>query len=349
MVFLLRDPSDGNDYVLLGNRSAGKKDFPGALAVPGGRIKEFESPVNAVLRVFRLEAGIQIKLVSNAGEPADVRLPQLGNRPEKLWFTGIYASPDTRVNGTRGGGSQCFAVYTEAGREAVEPLLFSRHDMENLRFVPVKEIPGMDLAFQQKDMVTDTLRLLDINYLKDEYLAVYTPDGIPTGEKVLRGDAHKTGVWHAASHIYVCRKNAAGETEILLQRRSHSKDTYADKLDTSSAGHVEAGMGFPDTAVKELGEELGLTVSPEELAFAFDRTVDHTWDEHGKTLTDREYDRVYLLWLDVPAESLQLQKEEVSEAVWMTAKEIARRVAEGDEEICTNKDEIADLMEHLKK
>ena len=348
MVFLVRDPADEKDYILLGTRNAGKKDFPNTAAIPGGKIREFESPVNAVARMFYTETGLRVKIADNTKEPADVLLPQLSDRVERMWFTGIYASPDTRVNGTRGGGSQCFAVYLRADIAALTPLLYSRHDMEDLRFVPVKEIPGMDLAFQQKDMVIDTLRMLDIDYQKAEALAVVDACGHFTGESVSRAKAHSDGVPHGAAHIYVWRKNAAGETEVLLQRRSHNKDSYPDCLDTSSAGHVEAGMDYLSTALKELEEELGLTPDAADLAPGFDQSIHTERLENGKPFIDREYNRVYFLQADPPRAALRLQKEEVSEVVWLPLSEITARIAAQDAEICVNPAEWERAAAYLK-
>ena len=46
--------------------------------------------------------------------------------------------------------------------------------------------------------------------------------------------------------------------ELLLQKRSHDKDSFPDCYDISSAGHVPAGSSVLDSAIRELSEELGI-------------------------------------------------------------------------------------------
>ena len=70
------------------------------------------------------------------------------------------------------------------------------------------------------------------------------------------------------------------------------------------------------TAVRELSEELGLTVSAEELRYC---------------LMVRRKDAfcyVYMMKKDIPAESLSLQECEVAAAEWMTLGQVDRMVAE---------------------
>ncbi len=330
-VFLVKDPADGRDYVLLGKRSAEAE----VRSVPSGNVGASQSPLAAAEEIFYTETGLRMEISDRASGPCAVSFPQLAGLTAEMRFTGVYTAC--------GGESEahCFAVYLQADPCELMRFLSVRGGMEDPVFVPVTAIAGMDLTGRQKDAVIDALRLLDIDFQKAEDLAVVTPAGEFTGAAVPRGVAHSEGVMHGASHIYICRRNAAGEIEILLQRRSHNKDTYADCLDTSSAGHVEAGMDYLSTALKELAEELGLVVPPTALEFAFDQTVNEVWQENGKTLTDREYDRVYFLWMDPPPGTLSLQKEEVSEVLWLPLTEISGRIAAGDAEICINPAEFS--------
>lgn len=55
-----------------------------------------------------------------------------------------------------------------------------------------------------------------------EILDVVDENGNPTGETVERTVAHKTGVRHRTSHVWVVRKNN-GSMEILLQKEVKTK------------------------------------------------------------------------------------------------------------------------------
>lgn len=161
IIFIVDNCADCKRYVLLGEREPDKTDFPGATAVPGGGILLYESPVDAAVRVFELETGIDLCVVDNTKEPAIISIRQLSAHEEKLHFVGIYASADERINGTKGGASQCFCSLVNADIKTIEKYLFSRHDMENLRFVLIEDALEMKLAYEQSKMLRDAVKCLD--------------------------------------------------------------------------------------------------------------------------------------------------------------------------------------------
>lgn len=180
-----------------------------------------------------------------------------------------------------------------------------------------------------------------------EQLEVFLPDGTRTGKGVDRKRAHAEGILHGASHIFICRKEN-GAIEMLLQRRSPNKDSYPGCLDISSAGHVERGSDFEETALKEMSEELGLNVPPQELKMLFIQHVNLTSNFHGEQFIDREVNAVYLY---IPKEELHftLQPEELSEVIWMDIEAVLERVREGDSEYCLEADEFEKAVEKIRE
>jgi 16S rRNA (adenine1518-N6/adenine1519-N6)-dimethyltransferase len=77
-----------------------------------------------------------------------------------------------------------------------------------------------------------------------------------------RGQVHANNLLHRAVHILIF--NSSGE--VFLQLRSHSKDRYPLRWDSSAAGHVSAGEDYDQTARRELLEELGIDTSLKEVA-----------------------------------------------------------------------------------
>jgi 16S rRNA (adenine1518-N6/adenine1519-N6)-dimethyltransferase len=69
-----------------------------------------------------------------------------------------------------------------------------------------------------------------------------------------RGEVHGNNLRHRAVHIFVINRNG----ELFLQKRSRRKDRHPLLLDSSAAGHVEAGEEYDETARRELEEELGV-------------------------------------------------------------------------------------------
>jgi len=77
-----------------------------------------------------------------------------------------------------------------------------------------------------------------------------------------RREVHGNNLRHRAVHIFLF--NRAGD--LLLQKRSQTKDQHPGLWDSSSAGHVGAGEEYDATAGRELEEELGVSAGLERVA-----------------------------------------------------------------------------------
>ncbi len=75
--------------------------------------------------------------------------------------------------------------------------------------------------------------------------------------QAMRAEVHRTGLKHRAVHVMIF--NARGE--IFLQKRSLKKDTFPGAWDSSSAGHLDRGESYDACALREVWEELGITLT----------------------------------------------------------------------------------------
>lgn len=172
-----------------------------------------------------------------------------------------------------------------------------------------------------------------------EILDVVDENGNPTGQTVERKKAHEEGIMHRTSHVWLLRKKQ-GKVQILLQKRSEIKESFPGCYDISSAGHIPAGMDFAESAIRELQEELGISVSNEDLVFCGDRTV--IWDDsfYGRPFHDRQYSRVFILWWDMDEEEFIVRKEEVDSVHWMDLDECIEAVETNRIRHCIYTDEL---------
>ena len=108
-----------------------------------------------------------------------------------------------------------------------------------------------------------------------------------------RATVHAERLLHRAIHIFVL--NNAGE--LFLQRRSHRKDTFPRKWDSSAAGHVDLGESYEACATRELREELGLVDQPREIGRV-----------PASEKTGQEFIRIYQAEAD---EIIDLNEEEI--------------------------------------
>ena len=58
---------------------------------------------------------------------------------------------------------------------------------------------------------------------------------------------------YCRKRVFICRKQH-GAIDVLLPRRSLCKDSFPGCLDTYSAGHIDRGSHFLETAIKEMSE-----------------------------------------------------------------------------------------------
>lgn len=158
-----------------------------------------------------------------------------------------------------------------------------------------------------------------------EIIDIIDESGSPTGQVVERETAHRQGILHRTSHVWLLRKKD-GKTEVLLQKRSKIKDSNPGCYDISSAGHIPAGVDFIPSALRELEEELGIQVNAEELIYCGQRRIFYENSFYGRPFVDNQVSNIYCLWKDVEPERMILQKEEVEAVCWLGLEECKRLV-----------------------
>lgn len=166
-----------------------------------------------------------------------------------------------------------------------------------------------------------------------EQFDIVDENGQPTGETVERIFAHENGIRHRAAHIWIARKGEGG-WQVLLQKRSMDKDSFPGMLDTSSAGHIQAGDEPLESAIRELFEELGIAAQKEELHFAGMFQIYFEKPFHGRLFKDYEITYVYIYTNAVEIEQLTLQKEEVEAVAWFDLEDVYQACQRHDERFC---------------
>lgn len=140
-----------------------------------------------------------------------------------------------------------------------------------------------------------------------------------------RSEAHAKGLWHQTFQCWVW-DNAVGEGALLFQERHPDKDTFPGLLDISCAGHLLAGERVED-GVRELDEELGLSVSFKELIPC---GIFPEEDRISSELIDREFCHVFLYPCSQPLTDYRLQEEEVTCLYRISIADVRRLAVETD-------------------
>ena len=179
-----------------------------------------------------------------------------------------------------------------------------------------------------------------------EYLDIVDEEGIPTGRIVSRDEAHGAGIRHRTAHVWIARLRG-GRWEALLQKRSMMKESFPGLYDTSSAGHIPAGEEPLPSALRELGEELGIYAKPDELTFIGKFRTRYERVFHGKPFRDNEVTWVYLYTGAVDADKLTLQASEVDEARWFDVELVGEEIKTDRSRVCVPSGGFGLLMNYL--
>ena len=179
-----------------------------------------------------------------------------------------------------------------------------------------------------------------------EFFDVVDDLGNPTGVTVDRERAHAEGIPHRTAHVWIVRRKN-DKVQILLQKRCENKDSFPGCYDISSAGHIPAGVGYIDSAIRELKEELGVDIRPEALVYCGVKNIVFDSVFHDKEFHDKQISKGFMLWLDLEEDEFTIQQEEIEEVKWMDFQECKIAVRDNTIPNCILLDELEMLEPHL--
>ncbi len=104
----------------------------------------------------------------------------------------------------------------------------------------------------------------------DELFDIYNESGVRIGVAPRRECHGNPALLHRTAHVVIFHPEGGA---LLLQKRSYGKDIQPGKWDTAVGGHLNLGEEYPEGAVRELREELGVTVSASSLQHLFDSRI----------------------------------------------------------------------------
>ncbi len=134
-----------------------------------------------------------------------------------------------------------------------------------------------------------------------------------------RGEVHRLGLMHRAVHVLVF--NTRGQ--VFLQKRSMSKDRQPGLWDSSASGHLDTGEDYDACAVRELREEIGLSLSaPPQRLFKLPASPQ----------TDQEHVWIYRCVAEGP---FSLHPEEIETGDWFAPEAVTRWMRERSQDFAS--------------
>lgn len=162
------------------------------------------------------------------------------------------------------------------------------------------------------------------------------------GEKIGVVDkdiAHEKGLWHKSVHVWLLND----KNQILLQYRCAEKKLYPNTWDCSFAGHISAGESSIQAVQREGKEEIGIDVDLDKLNFILTNRECIKYED----INSNEFVDIYFLRQNFSLEDIKFQKEEVSDAKYVSLDEFFDLM--NNDKLLPHKIEYMVLREYLDK
>ncbi|GAA0680119.1 MULTISPECIES: NUDIX hydrolase [Clostridium] len=134
---------------------------------------------------------------------------------------------------------------------------------------------------------------------------IYDKDRNNTGRTVVRGEKLKEGDYHLVIHAWIVNSDG----KLLIQKRAKTVKAWPNMW-AMTGGSAIKGENSYEACLREVSEELGIKPDMENAKVAF---------------TSLRQDKITDVWIvrqNFPVNQCRLQKEEVSDAKWVSKDEI---------------------------
>ena len=136
-----------------------------------------------------------------------------------------------------------------------------------------------------------------------------------------RSEIHSRGLLHRSAHVLIF--SDGGVPEILLQKRSASKDIHPGKFTAACSGHVDSGEDYGEGVLRELREETGIRLDSPSV-------LDFVGKISPRPETGMEFVAVYAM--RAPRDiRLSFSPEEIDGFEWVPVREFEERILESPE------------------
>lgn len=177
---------------------------------------------------------------------------------------------------------------------------------------------------------------------QEEYFDIVDQNNRLTGEVKAKSEVHAKGLWHRASHIWAVNHNG----QILVQKRAKTKKARPLLWDVTVGGHIDAGEDVAVSAVREMEEELGIKISPEDLEFLFITKEANQADPNG--YIENVFQHVYVLKKDIKPEDCKLLEYEVEAVKYLSADELEYSIKNNPKQWMTHWEEYDKIIKYVR-
>lgn len=159
-----------------------------------------------------------------------------------------------------------------------------------------------------------------------ELLNIYNENNEPLEKSIDREEVHNKGLWHHEILVIVVNE----KNQVLLQKRSYKRRHLPGKW-ALCAGHVIGDDTTKATAVRELKEEIGLSILQKDLKFI---EIYKKGDP-----TNKRFSYVYLVRTDKKIKDFKIQKSELTDIKYVPIRKLIKMILDKDKKLAFGGDE----------
>jgi len=152
---------------------------------------------------------------------------------------------------------------------------------------------------------------------------VLDEQGHSTGQVLDRRTVHDQELWHGTVNVWLI--NSTGE--VLLQRRGKNVELHPSVWDVAVGTHIRPQEDPADAAVRCLHDELGISVTKDQLKHLFN-IQSATPIGNGKV--HRTLGHVFLLKGDIDTSEFTYDSEKIMQLVWKPLVEVMGEIGGTD-------------------
>lgn len=175
-----------------------------------------------------------------------------------------------------------------------------------------------------------------------ELLDVVDENNELTGKAIDREIVHGNGLWHREVAVIIANK----EGKILLEKRSPFKKQSPNKW-ALCAGHIGAGDSPENAILREMEEEIGVSINIEDLEFlkVAIRNIKFNEEQYN-----RAFQYTYYWETDKKESDFIIQEEELTEVKFFDIEEIKEAVNSNDKNFAfADEDYIDEILNMAEK
>ncbi|MCB0463182.1 MAG: NUDIX domain-containing protein [Flavobacteriaceae bacterium] len=179
----------------------------------------------------------------------------------------------------------------------------------------------------------------------EEYIDIVTKEGFSTGKSALKSEIHTKGHYHNTAHVWLYTNDG----NILLAQRAASKTICPLLWDISVAGHVDAGETIEDAAIREVFEEIGLSLNKNQLQKI---GVFECFQSYPNGIADNEFHHTFISELTIDIKELKIDKNEVESVKLVSLSEfenLIKNIGTDNHFVPSNKKYYQFILESIKE